>query len=201
VIENGRIVELDLCQANGQKFLLMMSVGFDAAVVRSLHENRRGNIRRSAYFGPMLHAIRRYDFPAMRIYWEEPSAEPTHCRWLFAFNLPMYALGLPIAPDAVGTDGLLDVCFFERGSIWSVAPYLWHIVRRVHLDLPDAGLRQTKRFKIDSIDGAPVAYQLDGDFAGMLPVDIEVLPGQLRLLVSTEAAGCLGFNVCDESTT
>ena len=195
VVENGVVVELDLCQANGQKFLSVMSAGFDAAVVRSLHENRRGNIRRSAYFGPMLHAIRSYDYPAMRIYWDEPGAEPTLCRWLFAFNLPLYALGLPIAPDAIGTDGLLDVCSFERGSIWSVARYLWHIVRRVHLDLPDAGLHQSRRFRIDSIHGTQVAYQLDGDFAGILPVEVEVLPGQLRLLVSAEAAGRLGFNI------
>jgi diacylglycerol kinase family enzyme len=195
VVENGVVVELDLCQANGQKFLSVMSAGFDAAVVRSLHENRRGNIRRAAYIGPMLHAIRSYDYPPMRIYWGGAGGEPTICRWLFAFNLPLYALGLQIAPDAVGTDGMLDVCSFERGSTWSVARYLWHIVRRIHLNLPDAGLRQTRRFRIESIDGIQVAYQLDGDFAGVLPVEVEVLPRQLKLLVSPEAAGRLGFNI------
>ena len=194
VVENGVVVELDLCQANGQMFLSMMSAGFDATVVRSLHENRRGNIRHSAYFGPMLRTIRSYGYPVMRIYWEGAATEPTLCRWLFAFNLPLYALGLPIAPSAVGTDGLLDVCSLEQGSIWSVARYLWHIVRRTHLDLPDASLRQVRRFRVESTDGAQVAYQLDGDFAGVLPVEVEVLPRQLRLLVSTQTARRLGFD-------
>ena len=39
----------------------------------------------------------------------------------------------------------------------------------------------------------PVAYQLDGDYVGKLPVDVDVLPGELRLLVSRTAATRLGF--------
>jgi len=171
----------------------MISAGFDAAVVRALHEGRRGNIQRSAYFGPTLRAIRSYGYPEMRIYWGDQHGESSQCRWLFGFNLPLYALGLPIAPDAIGTDGKLDVCTFERGSIWNVARYFWHIIRRVHLDLPDAGLRQTQRFRIEATDGSTIAYQLDGDFAGTLPVDVEVLPRQLKLLVSKETARRLGF--------
>ncbi len=200
-VENGVIAEFDLGQANGKPFLLMISAGFDAEVVRSLHENRRGNISRAAYFLPTLRVIRRYDFPAMRIYWGASSAEEsTRCRWLFGFNLPLYALGLPIAPDAVGTDGKLDVCSFDRGTAWSVARYIWHIVRKVHLDLPDAGLRQVQRFRIEPTQDSVVAYQLDGDFAGTLPVDVEVLPKQLRLLVSAATARRLGFELRDRIT-
>ncbi len=193
VVESGVVIELDLCRANGQPFLLMISAGFDAAVVRALHEGRTGNIRRSSYFGPTLRAMRSYEYPEMRIYWGGQPGDPSHCRWLFGFNLPLYALGLPIAPDAVGTDGKLDVCTFERGSIWNVARYFWHIIRRVHFDLPDAGLRQAQQFRLEATDDSVIAYQLDGDFAGTLPVDVEVLPRQLKLLVSPETARRLGF--------
>ena len=198
VVENGVVAEFDLGQANGKPFLLMISAGFDAEIIRSLHENRRGNISRAAYFLPTLRAMRSYEYPPLRIYWgadAAPSAEPTICRWLFGFNLPLYALGLPIAADAVGTDGLLDVCTFERGTVWNVARYLWHVARKAHLDLPDAGLRQTPRFRLEPTGGAAIAYQLDGDFAGTLPVEVEVLPKQLRLLVSAEAAKRLGFRI------
>lgn len=194
VVENGLVADLDLCRANGQFFLSMMSAGFDAAVVRSLHENRRGNIRHTDYLGPLLQTVRRYEYAAMRIDWGEPTSEPTDCRWLFAFNLPLYALGLPIAPAACGTDGLLDLCAWEQGSIWSVARYLWHVVRRTHLDLPDVCKRQVQRFRVETTDGRQVPYQLDGDFAGVLPVEVEILPGKLRLLVSTTTAARLGFD-------
>jgi diacylglycerol kinase family enzyme len=131
----------------------------------------------------------------MRIYWDALPAtgEALECRWMFGFNLPLYALGLPIAPDAVATDGLLDVCTFERGAVWSVARYLWHVARRMHFTLPDAGLRQTPGFRLEAADGATIPYQLDGDYAGTLPVDVSLLPGNLRLLVSPETAARLGF--------
>jgi diacylglycerol kinase family enzyme len=195
-VEEGVTIGLDLCRANGKYFLLMISAGFDAEVVRSLHENRRGNIRRTAYLLPTLQAMRSYRFPEMRLYWDDAAASgkrPLCCRWLFGFNLPLYALGLPIAPDAVATDGLLDVCAFERGSMWSLVRYLWHVKRGGHRALADTTMLRCRRFRLDAANSLNVAYQLDGDHGGTLPVDVEVRPGELRLLVPRETALRLGF--------
>jgi diacylglycerol kinase family enzyme len=194
-IEEGLIVGLDLGRANGKHFLLMISVGFDAEVVRTLHENRRGNITRGAYFMPMLRAMRSYGYPEMQLYSMDAAAPaaPTRCRWLFGFNLPLYALGMPIAPGAVATDAMLDVCTFERGRAWSVIRYWWHVWRRSHHRLSDVGLVRSGRFRIEAPHAPNLAYQLDGDHGGTLPVDVDVLPGELRLLVSPEAAKKLGF--------
>lgn len=196
-VEDGVVISLDLGKAGDKVFLLMISAGFDAEVIRTLHENRRGNIRRTAYFLPTLRTITGYTYPPMRLYseTEDATASPRLCRWLFGFNLPLYALGLRIAPDAVATDGLLDVCTFERGAVWSVARYLWHVMRKIHHTLPDAGLSRTGRFRLEPTTSASVAYQIDGDFGGILPVDVEVLAGQLRLLVSRETALRLGFTI------
>jgi diacylglycerol kinase family enzyme len=196
-VEDGVVVSLDLGRVGDRVFLLMVSAGFDAEVIRSLHENRRGNIRRSAYFLPTLRALRNYTYPPMQLYFDPAggAAGPRLCRWLFGFNLPLYAFGLPIAPDAVATDGLLDVCTFERGAVWSVARYLWHVVRRVHLTLPDAALCRVRRFRVEPTTTASVAYQLDGDYGGLLPMEVEVLPGQLKILASREAARRLGFQL------
>jgi diacylglycerol kinase family enzyme len=195
-IVDGVVIGLDLGSANGKHFLLMISAGFDAEVVRSLHENRRGNITRLAYLLPTLRAIRSYGYPQMELYWD--GAAPildtaTHCRWLFGFNLPLYALGLPIAPDAVATDGLLDVCMFQRGNVMSVLRYLLHVKLQRHYELADAALTRGPRFRLQGPNSANIAYQLDGDFAGTLPVDVEVLPGELRLLVSRDVARRLSF--------
>ncbi len=195
-VEEGVVISLDLGKAGEKVFLLMISAGFDAEVIRALHESRKGNIRRSAYILPTVRAISGYSYPQM-LYSEtdNATASPRLCRWLFGFNLPLYALGLPIAPDAVATDGLLDVCTFERGAIWSVARYLWHVMRKIHHALPDAGLSRTGHFRLEPTTSASVAYQIDGDFGGTLPVDVEVLAGQLKLLVSCDTARRLGFTV------
>jgi len=197
-IADGVIGGFDLGRAGDKYFLIMITAGFDAEVIRTLHENRRGNIRRWSYFLPLARSVRGYEFSPMRLYCEPASdgnATPRECRWLFGFNLPLYALGLPIVPHAVGTDGLLDVCTFERGAVWSVVRYLWHIVQRLHLALPDTAICQTRCFRIEPVGDAVIPFQVDGDYGGTLPVDVEVLPNQLRLLISPTTATRLGFTL------
>jgi diacylglycerol kinase (ATP) len=194
IVRDGVVISLDLGRANGRHFLLMISAGFDAEVVRALHEKRSGNINRSAYLLPALQVIRRYRFPELRLYWDgDDRPQSLCCRWMFGFNLPLYALGLPIAPAAVGTDGLLDVCAFKHGSMWSVMRYMWHVTRGAHQRLADTTTIRCRRVRLEAPDAPQTSYQLDGDHGGLLPVDIEVLPGKLRLLVSRETATRLGF--------
>jgi diacylglycerol kinase family enzyme len=196
-LDDGVTIGLDLGSADGKHFLLMISAGFDAEVIRSLHECRRGNITRSAYVFPTLRAIRRYAYPPLRLSWCEPPAasDRTSCRWLFGFNLPLYALGLSIAPAAVATDGLLDVCLFHRGSVWNVLRYLWHVWRGRHHALDDTSMFRSRRFRLDGPTAPSVSYQIDGDYGGTLPVEVEVLPGELRLMVSCQTARRLGFTI------
>lgn len=194
-LETGVVVGLDLGRAGDKHFLLMISAGFDAEVVRDLHDNRRGNINRLAYLWPILRALKNYPFPELRVTTGQgpPSAQRHVGRWLFGFNLPLYALGLRIAPQAVANDGELDVCLFQRGGYRSALRYLWYIVTGRHSNLDDAEIVRSRRFRIECAGQAPVAYQIDGDYGGTLPVDVDVLPGELRLLVSSDTAMRLGF--------
>jgi diacylglycerol kinase (ATP) len=209
-VDQGISIDLDLgrvsCAQHGSRyFLLMVSAGFDAEVVRRLHVNRQGNITRLSYVQPTLTTIQSYEYPELQLYCDQfagsessvggpmQAAEPIRCRWAFGFNLPLYARGWRVAPDADALDGLVDVCTFERGSIRNVVRYLWHVIRQSHLRLGDANLVRTPKLRIESADGADVAYQVDGDFGGTLPVEIEVLPRQLRLLVMPHVAERLGF--------
>jgi diacylglycerol kinase (ATP) len=194
-IDHGVVIGLDMGRAGGKHFLMMLSAGFDAEVIRSLEDCRRGNITRLAYVRPMLTTASRYRYPEIQVNWGDAAAnnEPIRCRWLFAFNLPLYALGLPIVAEASASDGVLDVCAFQRGSVWNVARYLWHVWRGGHRSLDDVEVVRTNRFRLESPGPTSIAYQLDGDFGGYLPVEVEVQRGAFRALVSCETAQRLGF--------
>lgn len=206
-IANGVSVHLDAGLAAGRIFLLMASCGFDAEVVRRLHSTRTGHVDSISYLKPILGAIRSYQYPELRLYWDtslplppgegwgegglptgeglgEGSRASAVVRWLFAFNLPCYATGLRLAPQADGTDGWLDVCGFRQGSIWHGLRYLAAVLTGRHQALPDCLTGRVRRVRITS--DAEVPYQLDGDPGGMLPVEIEILPKRLRLIVPQE---------------
>jgi len=189
----GVPIGLDLGRVGDRFFLLMFSAGFDAEIVRRLHQNRQGNITRASYIGPALQAIRHYEYPEIEYHESTRTssgdkAEPSRCRWIFGMNLPLYARGVQLAPEANGSDGLLDLCTFDRGSLVNAMRYLWNVTRGSHLRLQDVRLTKGRQFHIKAVGDEEVAYQLDGDPGGVLPIDVEVLPGQLRLMVAPQVA-------------
>ena len=105
-------------------------------------------------------------------------------RWLLAMNLPCYGLDLRIAPEADGSDGLLDVCTFRRGNLWHDLYYLGAMFLGIHQKLADCTIRRVRRLRVTSEEEVP--YQLDGDPGGVLPVEIEALPGRLTLVVPAD---------------
>lgn len=183
-------------------FLLMVSCGFDALVIHDLHGSRQGNITHLAYAKPILSAIRSYEYPELRLYWDvdgNGGAEPVPTpgaggtgplppnqpqvvsRWAFAFNLPCYAWGLKFTPEASGFDGHLDVCVLKRGSLWQAAKYLLAVLRQRLRGLRDVSYQRVPRFRMEADSVVPI--QADGEPAGFLPMEVDVLPGRVRLIV------------------
>jgi len=198
-IVDGVAARLDAGKANGRIFLLMIGCGFDAEVVNRVHEHRTGHISFKNYLQPVREVIRNYAYPEIQASWADdgegtvpifapakmglsPSAHSLSARWLFVFNLPCYGGGFRIAPHSDGSDGLLDVCGFRSGGFWR---HLATIMLRQHRRTADWITCRRRRLRITS--DARVPYQIDGDPGGWLPLDVEVLPGRLTLVVPKEA--------------
>jgi diacylglycerol kinase family enzyme len=170
----------------------MLSCGFDAEVVRRLHGRRGtrggGHISYWSYLKPILQSIRSYGCPELRIDCDPPcggvqgkAGRPFLARWAFLFNLPRYAWGLPLAPEAVGHDGWMELYTFAHGTFFHGLWYAACAQAGWHSRLPDCARRRVRRVRIAAQQ--PVPYQLDGDPAGELPVEVEVQPGRVTLLV------------------
>jgi diacylglycerol kinase family enzyme len=179
-IATGNCRRLDAGTANGRLFTLMAGVGFDAEVVARLHEHRRGPVSYWSYGKPILAAIRSYSYPPLRIYCDGVPA-PFPAAWAFVVNAPAYAAGLNTARGADAADGRLDVTMFRRGGLCRGLTYAAATWGGIHRRLGDFAERQAVKVRIEA--DQPARYQLDGDPGGLLPVDIEVLPGRLRLVV------------------
>ncbi|MBW3597755.1 MAG: protein BmrU [Planctomycetes bacterium] len=192
-IIHGEPVQLDAGRAGDRLFLIMLGCGFDAEVVRRVHRERTGHIHHLTYAKPILESIRSYEYPQLRVYFSFPSEderpraggssqpEMLAGRWAFVVNIPRYAGGLSIAPAADGADGLLDVCTFKHGSLWNGLMYLGGVWLQQHHSWTDFQSVRAGKIRIEA-DAPDVPYQLDGDPGGVLPVDVEVLPGRITVL-------------------
>jgi diacylglycerol kinase family enzyme len=164
----------------------MAGCGFDADVVERLHRERRGHIHHWSYVKPILDSIRTYAYPRLQVRLVDLQGQPreVECRWAFVVNVPRYACGLEICPDALPNDGLLNVVTFKEGSLLAGLRYLSGILVGSHLAWDDVTCSQAAQVRIEAEYPAP--YQLDGDPGGLLPAEFRCLPGRLRVIVSPQ---------------
>ena len=199
-IESGKLLNLDVGKANGRIFLVMVSCGFDAYIVRQVHAHREENYRKGvkkgahisyfSYIKPILNSLSNYKYPKMVIDGftgadrEKPDFTTKNYAWTFVFNLNRYGWGLPLAPGAVGDDGLLDLCAMKGGSIFHGIKYTaFAQCCGMHKILSDVSLKQAKYFRISSESGEEIPFQLDGDPGGVLPLEVETIEKRLTLIV------------------
>ena len=189
-IRQNKTTHIDVGLANGRLFLVMASCGFDAEVVRQMHAVRKGHINRWSYAGPIIKGLRKYGFPKLKV--RSPASglhDSNGAAWLFAFNVPRYAANLKFCPQADPSDGLLDLCSFERPGIFFGLGYFLRLWLQTHQSMK--GFQHVRFDKIEI--PAPVdqngkiiediPYQVDGDPGGVLPLVLETVPNRLKLVV------------------
>ena len=176
----GAVARCDVGLINGRHFLIMVGVGFDAAVVAEMTRARAGHIGHLDWAGPIWRAFRRYGFPRIRV--EVDGEQVFDDRGLlFAGVLPCYGGGLQILRGAVPDDGLLDVCILRCSSRLALLGQVIRLGRGRHVTHPSCIYLRCKNLCTTSPE--PVLVQADGDPMGSLPVSLSVLPQAATFLV------------------
>ena len=142
MIAAGCCRTIDVGVVNGRRFLLMVTAGIDADIVHKMQARRRGHIRKWNYLQPILDTLRSYRYPKLRISAEGGDLsvdQPLSGRLVVVANLPAYAMGLPLAASAEGSDGLFDLRVFRRRSAFQMLRYLYKVLLRQHETLADVG--------------------------------------------------------------
>ena len=180
-ISRGKVVSLDAGRANGKLFLLMVGVGYDAAVVHQLARIRKGPIGYADYVLPAAMALRDYQFPSLTVTVDDKPVFRSAPAIAFVGNVPEYGTGFPLLPKARPDDGLLDICVIPCASLFDMAHYFLRAAAGEHLLEEDVVYRRGRRVQIQSSMNTPV--QLDGDAAGHTPVNIDLLPIRMPFIV------------------
>ncbi len=186
-IDTGRAVTLDAGQANGRLFLFTLTCGFDAQVVWLMHQRRRGHAGHAAYVAPLLRTIWCYQYPSIQLQLDVTDSTANvqesawKAPWVFVFNMPCYAMGIPVCREARPTDGLLDVCTFPPRHFWSSLVYLVLILLGRHDRCRGARHERVAHIRLEA--EKPIPYQMDGDPGDRMPVSIRVCPKRWSILL------------------
>jgi len=181
MFEQGDIRPLDLGSANGQCFTSVAGVGFDGEVVHRMQSLRTGHISHLTYFWPLWRTYCQCRFQPIEV--QVDGKDVFSGRGLvFVGNISRYAIGLQILQKADTTDGLLDVCIYRCGNPWHLLRHAAATVLKRHTRFCDVIYRQGRHIKISSTSG-DIYTQLDGDPGPPLPLDVQIIPQAIKVLV------------------
>jgi YegS/Rv2252/BmrU family lipid kinase len=182
MVADGATRNFDVGRVGDRRFVMCAGIGMDAAIIHAVHNSRKGHITKWNYVWPALHILS--TGRANELVLRDDSGTEHRGRQILIFNQSRYALGLRWAPEAVGDDGWLDVRMFAHTSLFWTMRYLWAAWRGTLNQLPGITSLRIRRATITSTEPAPV--HVDGDPAGMTPIEVGILPRRLTLLLPAE---------------
>jgi diacylglycerol kinase (ATP) len=188
LLVSGRTREIDLGRVShgvaGEKwFGGVLGAGFDAVV------NERA--RRMTWPSGQL----RYALAVLR---ELPVFRPipyvveldghrleTHAMLVAVANTSSFGGGMRVCPDADVADGLFDVMVVHALSVAAFLRVFPKVYSGTHTTHPAVEIHRARRVRLEA---SGIHSQADGEAFAELPIDAEVVPGALRLVVPAEVA-------------
>lgn len=176
-----RLLRRDLGQLdNGRLFACFLGAGFDGECTRALKQ-RAGAIRMIDYLPIMWQAVRNSDFRGIRVNDGEGVRIASYALCAITRH---YGGPLELASGAIPDDGQFEILTMHRPVTPLVLARMlvFAFVRALRASRATS-FSKAADVTIDAGDGGrPVPIQVDGDYAGELPVECTTLPGALTII-------------------
>lgn len=160
-------------------FLLMTGAGLDADIVYSL------NLRLKDAFGKVAYWIGGFAKIGRRIPEFTVGANGRDYRTSFALasRVRNYGGDLEIAPSISLLDDEFELVLFEGESSFRYLRYMLGVVTRRLQGVPGVTILRTRQAVFSPPAGVRVHLQVDGEYTGVAPASVEIVPNALTLLV------------------
>jgi YegS/Rv2252/BmrU family lipid kinase len=179
VILAGHSRRIDVGEANGKRFLGIVSVGFDSECNRLANETHfiRGNLVYAYSMVRTLIGWRSARFTVVA------GGERKRLEGYFVdvANNSVYGGGMYIAPEAKIDDGQFDVVAITQVGKLRFLCGLRDVLKGAHIDKEEVTTFRASRLELDA--SRPFPVYADGDHLTDLPVSLRVLPRCLSILV------------------
>ena len=183
LIATGRPKRIDLGRINGRSFVCMAGVGLDAKVASEVPDSWKTLLGTHAFVAQFLKTAARLKPWQMEVTIDGRTVSGD--MWaVFVCNTAQYTWRVRMAPEAIEDDGQLDFVLFHhcgRIDLLRVAAAIFGRGEPA-ADQPHMEVVRGVTLRVDAEPPAP--WQADGEVGGSTPVECEVEPKALMLIVS-----------------
>ncbi len=196
MLNNLRTVPLDLGYFNGRYFYNEAAGGALSAIAHTTSAELKKRFGHLAYLGEGFRKFGDLKLSAVPLVFEMDGEEETMDTVLFTFTNTKRSGGFDkISPDAKVNDGKLDLLVIKKIEPGEVFPLLFKIINGVHLDNKKLVFyRQLRTLRIRAAGDLPENFPLDidGENGGDLPMEVEVIPGAVNLIIPANSKNLRG---------
>lgn len=184
VLAAGESRRIDVGEANGKRFLGIVSVGFDSECNRLANEVTiiRSNL---VYVYSLFRTLLAWK-PARFTIRSESERIRTSGYSISVANNSTFGGGMRIAPQAELDDGLLDVITVGEVGKLRFVTNLRKVFKGTHIDDEQVSMFRASRVEITA--SRPFPVYADGEHLTELPVSVRVLPRALSVLAPAAVA-------------
>ncbi len=178
VILGGNLKAVDLPNVNGHSFVQLAGVGLDAKVVKKTSWNLKKRLGALSYLWTLLKVASKKQ-RKLRVLTHE--GKEYTARFILVGNGRFYGGPLQVFRKACLSDGLMDLCLFDKVDYISLIRYGNGIVRGDLTKMKEVTYLQTKGFSVTSKKRVPV--EVDGEWRDYTPCEFSFGSHPLRVLV------------------
>ena len=160
-------------------FLLMAGAGLDADIVYHLNPRMKEAIGKGAYW------IGGFSKVGRRIPEFTVLADGREYRASFALlsRVRNYGGDLEIAPTISLLDDEFELVLFRGESSFGFLKYMLAVVAHRHRNMRGITILRARQVAFPAAEGTQIHVQVDGEYAGVTPARVEIVPNALTLLV------------------
>ncbi len=183
ILEHGSIRRIDMGLVENHRFLLLVSSGFDACVAEEVKKSRNDTLGYTGFVVPILRACASHRPHQLNVIIDDERRISGYN--VMVLKVRQYGGFFVFAEEARLDSGYFEVCVFQQGSIPWMSLYAVAGLVGKTAELPGVIRARARTVRIESED--PVPVEVDGDHLGMTPVNIQIQPSVVPVIVPNPA--------------
>ncbi len=160
-------------------FLLMAGVGLDADIVYHIHAGMKRALGKAAYWmGGFSRVGRR--IPEFTV---QANGREFRASFALLSRVRNYGGDLEIAPTISLMDDEFEMVLFEGESSLQFLKYMLAVVVHRQQTMRGITILRTRHAVFSGLRNSKIHIQIDGEYAGVAPARVEIVPNALTLMV------------------
>ncbi len=167
-------------QANQRYFVNVAGMAYDAHVCR---ESNKQKTNAFSYYLLIFKCLFEYVSKSARIILDGKEVANQH---FYTINIGLCKYsggGMQFVPHAEIDDGQFAVSYVNNISKLKVITSTHYLYGGKAAEFKDATLFKATHVKVEAVNDAPTLLELDGEFVGETPVEFEILPKALQVVI------------------